>query len=119
MVFDGLKSEKALSREIRDWCYNENLIVMGAEHAYNMRGYVYENSIIEVATDVMERAYSSYTRNKAMGRLTGERGSISENLRYLKGIQLVQKLARKKGWRLIKNGSPAYGYRFEIIEMPD
>jgi len=108
MLFDGFKSVTTLEREIRDWYYEDNVQLMGKKEAYEMRDHFYERPIIEVAKDVMETAYSNYHQGG---------GSTEENLRYLKAMNLVQKMAKKNRWKLFSEGAPALGYRIEIIEM--
>lgn len=51
--------------------------------------------MIDISQTVMETALSGYERNKAVRTISGT-WDTKENLRFIRGISLVQKLAKKR-----------------------
>ncbi|MDA8990765.1 hypothetical protein N9H45_04490 [Opitutales bacterium] len=117
MLFNSFKSTNTLEREVRDWKYDDDCIHLGERKAYNLREITYNSPMIDISQTVMETAFGGYERNKAVRTISGT-WDTKENLRFIKGISLVQKLAKKRKWRIMQEGSAMLGYKIEIIEMP-
>lgn len=91
---------------------------MGKEEASEIKSLAYERDIKDVVRDAAAAATSNYENNKMRRAMVGSGGTFDENVFFLRGINLIQTYSKKRKWKILKSGSPMFGYDIEIIEIP-
>jgi len=113
-VFNFLKSTERLEHDLRQWAVQGWVLTQGESQRHEGEEYVFSLAIKQLAQEVAEKSYSSVQHAKMLRKMEGTISNIGDQFFFLRGIKLVQDLAKRKGWKVMMNGSPASGYQCEI-----